>query len=1343
MNTPVVPSAARTFPMSFAQKGLWFLHLLEGPSATYNVPLAVRVRGDIDVPALELALADVRERHESLRTVLCEVEERPCQRIVPAEEAGRVLSVLDSDHDRLQTDVLTAASRPFDLTVDLPLRAFLLRVAPREQVLVLVMHHVACDGWSLRPLLRDLGSAYAERLRGRAPQWEPLPVQYSDYTLWQRELLGREEDCDSLGNRQLAYWRVALADLPEELPLPFDRVPAAVGVVATGATVERRLPFQLHTALLDLASQHGCTLFMVLQAAVAVVLTRWGAGTDIPFGTPVAGRTDEALDDLVGYFVNTVVLRIDTSGNPPFAELLERVRAMSLEAYAHQDLPFDRVVEALNPRRSPTRHPLFQVMLALKETTPDEALVLSKAEVAPFPLALDISKFSLTLDFEDLRETDGSPAGLGLALEYVTDLFDAETIEALAERVHQVLQEVAAAPDARIRELPVLPPAERNRQLSAWNGPACTEQRLDIGRRLRRWAEDRPDAVAVSDNGTRYTYGRLLQATDRVARRLRASGAGPESLTAVLSDRTAWFVATVLGVLCSGSGYLALDGGLPVARVRRMLTDAPVHYLVVASELRARGSEVAADDAVTVVPLDVVAHEENGGGWSEQDIDPGALAYAVFTSGSTGRPKSVLIPRRGLANHLHAVADLYGLDATDTMAFNAPLTFDVSVWQALTMPFVGGRVHVLDDDTTRDPLALARCTADEGITVLQIVPQVLRAVLDMWDQDPSSVPLLAGLRWMLVHGEELPPDLVDRWFARHPDIPLANVYGPAECSDDVSISVISAEDDYRRERAPIGQLLRNMRAFVLDEYLQLLPVGAVGELYVGGAGLARGYASRPATTARCFVANPFGAPGERMYRTGDLVRWNQQGELEFLGRVDQQVKIRGFRIEPGEVQGAVEAEPGVRQAFILAREDAHAGKRLVAYVVAADGVTVDCDDLRHRVRRILPEHMVPSVFVLVDELPTTPNGKLDGKALPEPPAARRSAGVSPCTPQEVVLCGLFAEVLGLPEVGVDEDFFELGGHSLLAMRLLSRIRAVAGVQIGVRALLDDPTVSGVLTAVGGDTGEAYDVMLPLRAGVGTRPLFCVHPATGLAWSYVGLATHLPADLPVYGIQAPGLREGTRAPRSMTEMLDRLLAEIRDVQPLGPYRLLGWSLGGNIAHALAARLEAAGEQVELLVLVDSYPGETWPYPPSVTRAQWDEYSLLVSLVPAVLPADDVEAALERMRDAARERLAMAPEEFRRLVAVGVNAAALVAAYRPGRVVTRTLQFTATEGQTERRPDPQSWAPYVVAPSHHSLHCRHEEAMDAVPRKHIAEVVGAYLSAADDPARRPDGKAGSTR
>jgi len=1302
-------------PLSFAQQRLWFIEQLEGPAPTYNIPVSVRLTGPVDAGVLTAAVDDVVARHEVLRTMFPSAAGEPYQQVLNPGRAG--LQQVWCDAREIAAAVRNAAATVLDVTTQAPLRVWLFSTAPDEHVLLLVVHHIAADGLSLGPLLRDLSVAYTARVAGSAPGWPALPVQYAEFAVWQRQSLNVDSEVE--------FWRAALAGAPEQLPLPTDRPRPAVASYR-GATVDWLVSPARQESLLALAREQGCTLFMVLQAAVAVLLTRHGAGTDLPLGTPVAGRADEALDDLVGFFVNTIVLRTDTSGDPTFRELLDRIRRADLDAYAHQDVPFERLVEALNPGRSLSRHPLFQVMVALNDSWPGRGLELPGIGAEILRQSTETAKFDLSIDFEDRRAADGGPAGLWTVLEYATDLFDEATVRGLGERLLRLLEEVAADPDRRIGSIPVLSEAERRRLLVDWNGPVAPEVEVDLADRVRTTAAERPDAVALSDGTAHLDYRELSRRADQTAARLVFAGVRPDSLTAILAERGAWFVATALGVLGAGGGYLAIDGTLPTARARQMIEDSGARYLVAAPELSERADEIARTvPAASLVDLDrpVAVPPVRPVQWR-----PESLAYSVFTSGSTGRPKGVLIPHRGLANHLVAVIELYGLAEDDVLAFNAPLTFDVSVWQALTMLLAGGRVHVMDDETTRDPLAMVQSVADHGVTVLQIVPQVLTAVLDLWDLDAGSADHVKSLRWLLVHGEELPPELVDRWFARHPDIPLANVYGPAECSDDVSISFIAEGDTYRRARAPIGKLLRNTRAYVLDEFLALVPAGVVGELFVGGAGLARGYAGRPDVTAERFVADPYGVPGDRMYRTGDLVRWNSGGELEFVGRVDHQVKIRGFRVEPGEITAVLAREPEVGQAIVIAREDQPGDKRLVAYVVPAGAEPLAVPQLRARVAKVLPEFMIPAAFVVVAELPVTANGKVDRAALPAPDPAPTGSGGRPRTAREEILCGLFAEVLGRSEVGVEDSFFDLGGHSMLAMRLLARIRSVLGVELGIRALFDNPTVTGLVRAAeqGAAPYEDRAVGLRLRAGTDPAPLFCVHPATGLAWSYAGLAPHLPRELALHGLQAPGLVPGDPVPADLDEMLNRMLAEIRKVQPAGPYRLLGWSLGGNIAHALAARLQSDGAEVGLLALVDSYPGEVWPYPPHLTAAEWDEFSLLSTLVPEAGAASDIRGTLAELRRSAAERLAMDPAEFTRLVEVGVNSSRLVAAYRPRPVRTRVLYFVADEGRTEQSPDPAAWTPYVDGIDLHALRCRHEEALNPEPRRTIAEHLTAALT-----------------
>ncbi|WP_225732745.1 non-ribosomal peptide synthetase, partial [Nocardia sp. JCM 34519] len=969
------------------------------------------------------------------------------------------------------------AAREFDLRVDIPVRAALFVTGPGAAVLVVVAHHIATDGWSMGVFARDLSQAYEARVAGRMPDWAPLPVQYADFAIWQRELLtdaGREQALAG----QVEFWRRRLEGAPAMLNLPVDRPRPAVASYR-GAVVRAQVSAGLHGQLLELAREQGCTLFMVLHAGLAVLLSAYGAGEDIPLGTAFAGRTDEAQENLVGFFVETLVLRTDLSGNPTFREVLDRVHKVDLEAYSHQDVPFERVVEAVNPERSTAYHPLFQVFFALDDGSYSSRLRLGDVDVRKVPGPAQTAQFDLAFDFEEHRDENDVPAGMELVIEYATDLFDESTVTVLAEQLLRLLELVVDEQDLRISELDLLSPAERDHQLTQWNGAPREEEPLELLDCVRRFAGGSPDAVAVSGADREVTYQELTRQADNVARVLAGMGAGPDVPVAVLSERSAWYEAVIVGILGAGAAYLSLDAGTPVSRAARMLKDSGVTLLIAEAGLRDRAVDIAAaaEHQVTVVdpetPAPVGGDPDTG-----LDVNRDCLAYLVFTSGSTGRPKAVAVPRRGLSNHLRAVVELYGLTSRDVMAFNAPLTFDVSVWQALTMLAVGGRVHIMDQDTARDPIAMLKCVDEHRITVLQIVPAMLRAVLDVLDAGSAPPEWLSGLRLMLVHGEELSADLITSWYARFPKNALMNVYGPAECSDDVSIAALGHHSAGSGGRASIGRPLVNTRVYVLDPHLNLRPVGVAGELYVAGAGLARGYTGRPDLTAARFVACPFGAPGERMYRTGDLSRWNSGGELEFLGRTDEQVKIRGYRIEPREVETVLQTMPGVGQATVVVRDDVPGDKRLVAYVVPAPGATVAITEVRQAAEGFLPEYMMPAAIVVLDELPRTIHGKLDRDALPVPDYAPMSDR-APRTIRETILRDLFEEVLGIPGVGVDDSFFAIGGHSLLAIRLLGRIRAVLDIDATVRDLFDAPTIRRLAKRLDTITGGVRPALVPV------------------------------------------------------------------------------------------------------------------------------------------------------------------------------------------------------------------------------------------------------------------------
>ncbi|WP_371606039.1 amino acid adenylation domain-containing protein [Streptomyces sp. NBC_01213] len=1033
-------------PLSYAQQRLWFLHRLEGPSATYNIPFALRLDGPLDAEALRRALHDVLGRHAALRTVFPEHDSRPHQRITAPDDVRLPLAVETVDEDRLPARIAAAATAPIDIEHRLPLRATLLRLDDTAHVLVLAIHHIAADGSSLAPFARDLGAAYRARVRAGAPQWTDLPVDYADHTLWQRRLLGDESDPDSLVARQLVHWKDALDGLPEMIELPWDRSRPAVPR-HTGATHDFALDPATARQVADLARTSGCSVFMVLQAALSVVLSRHGAGDDIPLGTAVAGRTDEAAADLVGLFVNTLVLRTDLTGDPTFLELLHRVKEFDLSAYAHQDVPFERLVELLNPARSQNHHPLFQTMLILQNHTPAAPVDLPGVTTRGIPVDPGVSKFDLSFTFTETYDDDGTPSGMRAAVDYATELFDASTVRDLAGRLVLLITAATADPDRPLSTYDVLTAAERDR-LTAWGtGPADDGPGSTVPALFEQWARRTPDAPAVRDAGTTLTYGELDSRADALARRLAARGIGPEDRVAVALPRTAELVVALLGILKAGAAYVPLDPDYPARRLSHMLDDSRPRLLLTTPAVRSRLPE-------TSVPCLYAGDHEDSAPTSAYPpaLLPAHPAYVIYTSGSTGRPKGVVVTHRGAGAMARTQRERLRVTPGSRVLHMASVSFDAAFWE-LCMGLLSGACLEIDEREALLPgPALAALVRERGVTHLTLPPAALAVM------PPDSLP--AGTTLVLA-GEACTPALVHAWAA---DRFLVNAYGPTETTVCATMSTFQhADGPLAPDRTvPIGVPVDGTRVHVLDDRLRPVPPGVTGELHVGGGGVARGYHGRAALTASRFVADPFGAAGSRMYRTGDLVRWTADGQLVYVSRVDDQVKLRGFRIELGEIESALTALPGVAAACAVVREDRPGDRRLVAYTVPADGADgPDDSEIRTHLAATLPDHMIPAAHMRLDALPVTPNGKTDRRALPAPDHAAAADGRAPGTARERALCQAFAETLGVPEVGVTDDFFALGGHSLLAVTLAQRIEERCGRRPSLRSVFAAPTVEGI------------------------------------------------------------------------------------------------------------------------------------------------------------------------------------------------------------------------------------------------------------------------------------------
>ncbi|MFD7546868.1 non-ribosomal peptide synthase/polyketide synthase [Streptomyces sp. NPDC059816] len=1039
-------------PLSFGQQRMWFLNRLEesGAAAAYNMPLALRLTGALDTGALEAALGDVADRHETLRTVFPAAEGVARQLVVEGPDgrpALRTRTVTEAELARVMAEL---ASQPFDLTRDLPWRAELLAVSESESVLLLLAHHIAVDGWSMGVLSEDLRTAYAARLDGAGPDWSPLPVQYADYALWQRETLGELTDPDSLLNAQLGYWRTALAGLPDELNLPADRPRPAVGTFG-GGWVPMTVGPDTHAGLAAVARRGSATVFMVVQAALALLLSRLGAGTDIPVGTPVAGRPDPVLDDLAGFFVNTLVLRTDTAGNPSFEELLARVREADLAAFAHQDVPFERLVDDLSPARSLSRHPLFQVLLTVDNTPgADASWGLDGLDVRPVLADETFSaRFDLSLGLVERRDEQGAPTGIEGGFQYAVDLFDEDTARTLAVRLERLLDQVARAPGRHADEFEVMSADERDLVVRTWNDTGRPVEPTTLPDLFVAQARRTPDAVAVTDEGSTLSYRELDERANQVAHWLGARGVRPGSRVALLLERSVDLSVVLWGVLKAGAAYVPVDPDHPAERIAYVLDDAaPTVVLCTAST----GGDRAGADGWTVwdapdTVRDVASYPTTAPGTPPT---PGTAAYVIYTSGSTGRPKGVVVSHRSIANKLLWMQDTYGLTAEDRVLQKTPTGFDVSVWELFWPLLTGAALVMARPGGHRDPAYLVDVVQRRAVTVIHFVPSMLGAFLQ--EVGPGDCP---GLRRVFASGEALTGELVAE-FRERIGVRLHNLYGPTEAA--VEVTAWDGTDGAPAGPVPIGRPVWNTQTYVLDDSLRPVPPGVSGELHLAGVQLARGYAGRPGLTAERFVASPFGAPGERMYRTGDLARWTKDGELVYLGRADDQVKIRGFRIELGEVESVLAAHASVGQVAVVVREDQPGVKRLVAYVVPA-GEGVDTEALREHGSLTLPEYMVPAAFVVLDALPVTVNGKLDRAALPAP-EIRVSEGRGPRTPVEELFCGLFGEVLGLDRVGAEDSFFELGGDSIMSMLVVARARR-AGVVITAREVFERKTPAGL------------------------------------------------------------------------------------------------------------------------------------------------------------------------------------------------------------------------------------------------------------------------------------------
>lgn len=1170
--SPLVPVERNgTLPLSHAQERMWLLHRLSPDGLAYNVPTALRLRGPLDVDRLRGAFEAVGRRHEALRTLFVERNGTPVGQPVTEPRISVETVDLSGTEDPEREALRRAAAlarRPFDLSAGPLVRVEMARLSVTEHVVALCMHHIVADGWSVDVLMRDLHAAYA----GVAQ--DPLPVQYADYAAWQRGWLSGERI-----RQQRDFWldtlgpRLSVLDLPTDYPRP------AVGG-SLGAYLHGRLDPDVVKRLREYARHEGTTLFSVLYAAFAAVLAQRSGQPRVVVGVPVANRSRVEAEQLIGFFVNTLPIPATVDQNASFTDLLAEVSQTVLAAFENQDVPFEQVVEALAPERDLSRNPVFQSMFVLQNTPSSAAPALGEVTVERLPLDAGTAKFDLTLMVEEV-DADTTT----VELEYPTELFTPETAQAVLESYIRLCVRAADEPGAPVRELLRVSSEERRRLLVDWNDTDRAGDPGDVVERLRHFAVATPDAVAITDDRSEVSYRDLSARVTALAHRLASHGVGPDELVLIHGDRGIAVTVAVLGVLAAGAAYVPVDMSMPLPRAAKTAADSGARLLLTAPSHaeRAQALVAAADRPVTVLEVtedDDPSAPEVPHGATERD-----LAYVIYTSGSTGRPKGAMVHRLGMQNHMLAEIEELGITAADIVVQNAGLTFDVSVWQMLVAFMVGGRSRVVGDETALDPVRLFEVTEKEAATVLEVVPSVLRAALDAWDTLGSG-PRLDALRWLMVTGETLPPDLCRRWFARYPHIALVNAYGPAECSDDVTQAVITPATSVKGARVPIGRPLRGVRLYILDEHLEPLPVGVPGELYVGGICVGRGYLADPERTAAAFLPDPFDdAPGARLYRTGDIVRRLPSGELEFLGRRDHQVKIRGQRIELGEVESGLREIDGVVDAVVVADRDPQGQYRLVGYVVGPARPEAVHAELARR----LPAAMVPAVLVALEALPLSVNGKVDRAALPPAAPAGQAEYAAPVTAEEKQLCEVFAEVLGVRRVGLDDDFFALGGHSLLATQLIARVRAECAVELPLRALFERTTPRRLTEAVlaagastappvpAGDTAAAWFPFASQPQAAGARcQVFCLPHGGGGASAYREWMARSAPEVEVVPVQLPGRESRVAEPtcRSASELVERLLEPLL-ARADRPFALFGHSMGALLAYELAHALVRRG------------------------------------------------------------------------------------------------------------------------------------------------------------------------
>jgi amino acid adenylation domain-containing protein len=1171
--------ASGPVPLSYNQQGLWVLNQLMPGTSLYHTPTAVRLTGALDVEALKKSLNFIVARHDSLRTTFTHTDGTPTQSV--ATEIRFQMPLLDlSDLPETEREaealhiLKQETQRLFDLAQGPLIRAILLRLSEEEHILLVTMHHIVTDGWSIGVFHRELSELYRAFLAGEPSPLAHLPIQYTDFVHWQRQWFEGK-----VYESQLSYWQKQFASLPPVLELPTDHPRPNVQAYRAFRGAHNTICFseELTGALKQFCQKKGVTLFMTLLAAYQVLLHRYTGEEDIVVGTPIAGRSLPETESLIGLFINTLALRTSLSGDPSFAELLDRVKESALGAYAHQDLPFERLVKELHPDRTLAHNPLFQVIFVLQNEEIPE-LDLPGLAASHFRVGHVMANFDITLD---IVERDGQ---LVCLFESNADLFEPETIERMMGHFQNLLESIVSNPDRKISELPLLSEAERNQLLFEWNDtrteyPAskCVHELFE--EQVRRT----PQATALMFEDQRLSYFELNRQANCLANHLRALGVGPDKLVGVRMERSARLIVALLGIIKAGGAYLPLDLSYPKERSAFMLADAQAPVLLTEARLAGDLPETSAKIVCLDKDWDLIAgfSDENPANLTTAEN----LIYVIYTSGSTGIPKGVSVPHRAV-NRLIFNTNYLELSPADRVAQTSNSSFDAATFEIWGALLHGAQLVGIAKEVALSPRQFA-----EEIQSKQISAMFLTTAL--FNQIARDVPTaFSSMRQLMFGGEACDPQWVRVVLDQGPPQRLVHVYGPTESTTFATWHLIESLPNDALT-IPIGRPISNTETYIVDRHLKPVPIGVPGELYLGGDGLAREYLNRPELTSERFLTNPFSSkPGARLYKTGDVARYLPDGSIEFVGRTDHQVKIRGFRIELGEVETALTEHPDVTACVVTTTGTESGDKRLTAYFVPARGLELTVTKLREFLKQKLPDYMIPACFISLEALPISPNGKVDRRALPAPDGIKadwETNFIAPSDELELKLTKIWEKVLGIRPIGVDDNFFDLGGHSLLAVRLFAQIEKTFDRNLPLATLFSAPTVKQ-LARVLRDEGwrDAWSSLVMIQGGGERRPFFCVHAAGGNVLEYRDLARLLGPDQPFYGLQARGLNGKEEPHTGIKEMAAHYIREMREVQTEGPYLLGGRSSGGTIAFEMACQLASEGHETALLALLDTYP-----------------------------------------------------------------------------------------------------------------------------------------------------------